>query len=280
MMHSKGHPHVELDGFYHDHHPSSLPSPSTLPDPVERHGQQFREMAVLQKERVKQQELLSKVFSSWQQRRTESSGPVSADVIASLKRTSRLLHYCSSPILLLAHLKTDEVSSITPLSFPFFFLYFSIFLRLLSSLSDICITLFSLLPSLHPIFLSLPPTPSLSLSLPLTLPPLSLSLSLSLSLQGSDAEVCQGYSKLQERFLKQYIEYLITLKFHPIEERQRHPPSHPHTTHPHYKCLQRSWSGGIMLIELSFQMSLFHVKLFSLESSRLTSAPPVSNEVW
>ena len=100
MMHTKGHPHVELDGFYHDHHPALSHSPSLLSDPVERHGQQFWEMAIQQKERVKQQELLSKVFSSWQQRRTESSGPVSADVIANLKRTSRLLHYCSSPILL------------------------------------------------------------------------------------------------------------------------------------------------------------------------------------
>ena len=99
MMHTKGHPHVELDGFYHDHHPALSHSPSLLSDPVERHGQQFWEMAIQQKERVKQQELLSKVFSSWQQRRTESSGPVSADVIANLKRTSRLLHYCSSPLL-------------------------------------------------------------------------------------------------------------------------------------------------------------------------------------
>ena len=106
MPQMRGQPHIELDGFYLDNHPSTpLPS-SPRSDPVERHGQQFREMVTQQRERLKQQELLGKVFSSWQLRRADSSGPVSADVITNLKRTSRLLHYCSSPLLLLSHLNT------------------------------------------------------------------------------------------------------------------------------------------------------------------------------
>lgn len=106
MPQMRGQPHIELDGFYLDNHPSTPLPLSPRSDPVERHGQQFREMVTQQRERLKQQELLGKVFSSWQLRRADSSGPVSADVITNLKRTSRLLHYCSSPLLLLSHLNT------------------------------------------------------------------------------------------------------------------------------------------------------------------------------
>ena len=103
-------------------------------------------------------------------------------------------------------------------------------------------------------------------------------ISLSYIVQDSSGDVGEGYTKLQERFLDMYIEYLKTLHFHPIEERERQPSTHP-LSHSLYKCLQRSFSGGIVLIELSFQTSLFHVKLFSLESSRLSNVPPFSNEV-
>ena len=72
-----------------------------------------------------------------------------------------------------------------------------------------------------------------------------------------------------ENFLNSYLEYLKTLNFHLINERPptrqgRHSlsPSHTPLTHPLYlyKCLQRSWTGGIMLIDMSFisRQIVFH----------------------
>ena len=49
-----------------------------------------------------------------------------------------------------------------------------------------------------------------------------------------------------------------------------------------YHCFQRSWPGGIMLVDLTFlQKKVFCVKLFSLESSRLEKSmfPSVSSKV-
>ena len=49
-----------------------------------------------------------------------------------------------------------------------------------------------------------------------------------------------------------------------------------------YQCFQRSWPGGIMLMDLTFlQKKTFCVKLFSLESSRLDKGmfPSVSPKV-
>ena len=95
-------------------------------------------------------------------------------------------------------------------------------------------------------------------------------------------------STVRENFLNSYLEYLKTLHFHLINERpptrQGHhslSPSHVPLTHPlHlYKCLQRSWTGGIMLIDMSFINNLFHVKLYSIERSRLSNLPPPSYEV-
>lgn len=45
-------------------------------------------------------ELLGKVFTSWQSRSGKPSAPVSTTAIATLKKTARLLHYITSPLLL------------------------------------------------------------------------------------------------------------------------------------------------------------------------------------
>ena len=89
---------VNLHCFYQDHIPTSLP-PDPFPDPVGRHGQQFCDMLLHQRAVVNRTDLLGKVFASWHNRNADTSLPVSSGTISSLKRTSRLLHYCSSPLL-------------------------------------------------------------------------------------------------------------------------------------------------------------------------------------
>ena len=100
---------------------------------------------------------------------------------------------------------------------------------------------------------------------------------------------------MKEEALKAYTEYLESLGFCPIIER---PPTladravpatpskgvlgKPHTelTLPKfYKSLQKSLPGGIILVELVFQGRVLHVKMFSLEGSRLNESPVLSVEV-
>lgn len=91
---------VNFHCFYQDHTPTLLP-PDPFPDPVGRHGQQFCDMLQHQRVVVNRTDLLGKVFASWHNRNADTSFPVSSGTISSLKRTSRLLHYCSSPLLFL-----------------------------------------------------------------------------------------------------------------------------------------------------------------------------------
>ena len=117
-----------------------------------------------------------------------------------------------------------------------------------------------------------------------SLPPLS-------SLQESDG-LAPWFDTVQEEVLSRYIEYLQSLGFQTINERPpiisaRHKdgsrtPSRPvliPSSQRLYKCLQRSWPGGIILTEVLFQDDMFHVKLYTLESSRLINQPTLSPEV-
>ncbi len=65
-------------------------------DPVYNHGIQFSTHLSSQRRNYESQELLGKVFQSWQSR---SLAPVNAATITALKQMARLLHLCSSPLL-------------------------------------------------------------------------------------------------------------------------------------------------------------------------------------
>lgn len=71
------------------------PPPHTE-DPVYNHGSQLSVHLSSQRRNYESQELLGKVFQSWQSR---SLAPVNGAAITALKRMSRLLHLCSSPLL-------------------------------------------------------------------------------------------------------------------------------------------------------------------------------------
>ncbi len=69
-------------------------------DPVFNHGSQFRNWYSVRRRQLDSQDLLGRVFKSWQARGDGASVPVDTESIKNLKRMSRLLHYCTSPLLL------------------------------------------------------------------------------------------------------------------------------------------------------------------------------------
>lgn len=93
---------------------------------------------------------------------------------------------------------------------------------------------------------------------------------------------------IKEQALSQYILYQQSLGFQAITERTSTPSSKsrpPLTTHHSqpasprlYKCLQRSWTGGIILVELGYQGNNFLVKLYTLELSRVVNQSPLTPE--
>ena len=227
------HPQPLLEAFYQEN-PSHGPTARSV-DPTFNHGQQFRESHLHQRKVYDTQELLGKVFQSWQSRSTGSAVPVSATIIAGLKRMARQLHYCSSSLLM-----------------------------------QQCL-----------------PSP----------PPLLPATDVATTTTGESPSY-NWFDRVKDELLSLYIRYLQTLGFQTITERSsvpKHKPRTPHHRPPPptpspptpsplpplklYKCLQRSWHGGIMLVELLFRGDRFHVKLYTLESSRLVGQTFLSPEV-
>lgn len=241
---------INLDNFYQDAPP--LTPPQQTADIVYNHGQQFRDCHAHRRHQAEAQGLLGRVFTSWQSRVMDSSGPVYSTTISALKRMSRLLHYCTSPLLILQCVSSTS-SSDSPVH---------------SEKS-------------------------------VTSPAVRSRSSSREGVGGTGAGVVLAWGeKVKEELLQVYISYLKTLGFQAINERTgsatssersgRHqrpssrasqtsrPPTHPsmatqlqQSSLRLYKCLQRSWQGGIMLIELLFQADKFMVKLYTLEKSRL-----------
>ena len=115
-----------------------------------------------------------------------------------------------------------------------------------------------------------------------------------------DTPSTEWQSSLCSEFLSKYCDYLRSLNFLPINESaplasspkrtrklQNNNNSKTATAKSDkdpelYQSFQRSWPGGIMLVDLTFlQRRTFCVKLFSLESSRLDKGmfPSVSAKV-
>ena len=65
-----------------------------------------------------------------------------------------------------------------------------------------------------------------------------------------------------------------------MEEGGSHAPSRLFpATQKLYKCMQRSWTNGIILTDLVFRDDRFDVKLFTLENSRLNVSTTAYPEV-
>lgn len=200
--------HISVENMYQDQRPYDPVGVSQ--DPVSNHGHQFRGWHIQHRKELERVNLLGKVFRSWLSKEGDASVPVNPDVISDLKKTARLLHYCTSPLLIQRCLATP----LSPADGAW-----------LDSIKD---NLFGL-----------------------------------------------------------YIEYLISLGFQIINERtsskvksrSSNKTSSSPPSPPLYKCLQRSWLGGIMMVEVMVQQLQLLVRLYTLEGSRLQQSPPVSPEV-
>ena len=101
---------INLENFYQEVPPTTPPLQTA--DIVYNHGQQFRDCHAQRRHQAESQALLGRVFTSWQsQRGSDSSGPVNSATISALKRMSRLLHYCTSPLLILQCVTSSESPS-------------------------------------------------------------------------------------------------------------------------------------------------------------------------
>ena len=108
------------------------------------------------------------------------------------------------------------------------------------------------------------------------------------------------FDRIRAEALTRYIDYLKSLNFEEITERASpqlqprhkmggagHTPTRPPQVAPptftppsrFYKCMQRSWVNGIILVELIFMEERFDVKLLTLESSRLNGQKSLNPEV-
>ena len=112
-----------------------------------------------------------------------------------------------------------------------------------------------------------------------------------------DTPSTEWQDSLCSEFLSKYCDYLKSLNFLLINEsaplaaspkrtrklQNKNAATVKQDKSPElYQCFQRSWPGGIMLVDLTFlQKKVFCVKLFSLESSRLEKSmfPSVSSKV-
>ncbi|KAM9478046.1 KICSTOR complex protein SZT2-like isoform 5-T5 [Salvelinus alpinus] len=68
-------------------------------DVVARHGTQLLEVKAAERREMEKQMKIENLFVTWQQRSAQSNMPISAVDLDTLKQSSRLVHYCATPLL-------------------------------------------------------------------------------------------------------------------------------------------------------------------------------------
>ncbi|XP_026201911.1 KICSTOR complex protein SZT2 isoform X2 [Anabas testudineus] len=68
-------------------------------DMVARHGGQLLEIKASERRELEKQMKIENLFVTWQQRSAQSNMPISATDLEILKQSSRLVHYCATPLL-------------------------------------------------------------------------------------------------------------------------------------------------------------------------------------
>ncbi|XP_040040747.2 SZT2 subunit of KICSTOR complex isoform X2 [Gasterosteus aculeatus] len=68
-------------------------------DVVARHGSQLLEIKVAERRELEKQMKIENLFVTWQQRSAQSNMPISGADLETLKQSSRLVHYCATPLL-------------------------------------------------------------------------------------------------------------------------------------------------------------------------------------
>ncbi|XP_053101403.1 KICSTOR complex protein SZT2 isoform X3 [Hemicordylus capensis] len=70
-----------------------------LLDRVAQHGAQFLEIKSTERKELEKQMKIENLFVTWQQRSAQSNMPISLADLETLKQSSRLVHYCATPLL-------------------------------------------------------------------------------------------------------------------------------------------------------------------------------------
>ncbi|MED6249660.1 hypothetical protein ATANTOWER_017677, partial [Ataeniobius toweri] len=73
--------------------------PLTEGDVVVRHGNQLLDMKAAERREMEKQMKIENLFVTWQQRSAQSNMPISGTDLETLKQSSRLVHYCATPLL-------------------------------------------------------------------------------------------------------------------------------------------------------------------------------------
>ncbi|KAM4739339.1 KICSTOR complex protein SZT2 isoform 2-T2 [Anableps anableps] len=73
--------------------------PLTEGDVVVQHGNQLLEMKAAERREMEKQMKIENLFVTWQQRSAQSNMPISGTDLETLKQSSRLVHYCATPLL-------------------------------------------------------------------------------------------------------------------------------------------------------------------------------------
>ncbi|KAI4886625.1 hypothetical protein NFI96_012743, partial [Prochilodus magdalenae] len=68
-------------------------------DIVARHGAQLLEIKAAERRELEKQMKIENLFVTWQQRSAQSNMPISVADLDTLKQSSRLVHYCATPLL-------------------------------------------------------------------------------------------------------------------------------------------------------------------------------------
>ncbi|XP_030582788.1 KICSTOR complex protein SZT2 isoform X3 [Archocentrus centrarchus] len=68
-------------------------------DVVARHGGQLLEIKAAERRELEKQMKIENLFVTWQQRSAQSNMPISGADLETLKQSSRLVHYCATPLL-------------------------------------------------------------------------------------------------------------------------------------------------------------------------------------
>uniref|UniRef100_A0A8C8ILX1 SZT2 subunit of KICSTOR complex n=1 Tax=Oncorhynchus tshawytscha TaxID=74940 RepID=A0A8C8ILX1_ONCTS len=230
-------------------------------DVVARHGAQLLEVKAAERREMEKQMKIENLFVTWQQRSAQSNMPISVVDLDTLKQSSRLVHYCATPLLF------------DPVNHP---------------------TIFQ--PETTEIF---QPETSIFAPLDSTASGRDRSYSTdSADMLPSRLREEPWLQDISNTFLQQYVQYLQSMGFILVQVRPQSParsslsserqsfsynkarsedsPKVSSTTAYH---LQRALPGGIVLMELAFQGCYFCVKQYALECSRIPMGQTVNSQL-
>ncbi|KAI7807837.1 KICSTOR complex protein SZT2 isoform X9 [Triplophysa rosa] len=90
---------VPFDEALRDVHTGRALTSQDGADIVTRHGAQLLEVKAVERRELERQVKIEHLFVTWQQRSAQSNLPISVADLDTLKQSSRLVHYCATPLL-------------------------------------------------------------------------------------------------------------------------------------------------------------------------------------